>query len=412
MKPKRPARHAAMTALVVIAVLVNYVDRGNLALAAPLLTKEWHLSASQLGLLLSAFFWTYMLLQIPAGWLVDRFDAGTALAAGFLMWTVATAMTGLVGSFGALLAMRLVLGAGEAIVFPANSKIYSECIEEKDRGFANGLVTAAIHGGTAVGTLGGGLLMARFGWRATFIATGLIALAWLPPWLRHKPKLAREQKEPRQVPGMLAIAGLRQFWGAAIGHCCSNYLLYFLMSWLPYYLVQERHLSMTSMTGTATLLYAVTSVSAIVSGWAADVQIRSGVAVCLARKWTMTAGLLIATAALLGCAGAGQGNYLFWLTAIAVGTGTSGSGVFAMGQTLAGARVAGRWVGMQNCFANLSGVAGPALIGVLVERTGSFRAAFAVSAGIALMGVVAWVFGVKAADEAALVEDEVLVPEV
>lgn len=401
-----------MTALVVVAVLINYVDRGNLALAAPLLKSEWNLTASQLGILLSAFFGTYTLLQIPAGWFVDRFDAGMALAGGFLMWTAATALTGLAGSFGTLLAMRLALGAGEAIVFPAESKIYSECIEEKDRGFANGLVMAAIHAGTAVGTLGGGLLMARFGWRTTFVATGLIALLWLPPWLRYKPRPpARTAKEPRKLPGFAAIAGLRQFWGASIGHLCSNYLLYFLMTWLPYYLVQERHLSMASMAGIATLLYSLNSVSAIVAGWMADVQIRRGAAVCSARKWSMTAGFLVAIVGLLGSASAGPHDYLMWLGAIAVGTGTAGSGVFAMAQTLAGPRLAGRWVGMQNCVANFSGVAGPAFIGLLVERTGHFRVAFAVSAVLALTGAVAWVFGVRPSDEAKALPEAVLAPE-
>ena len=399
---------APITVLIVIAVLINYVDRGNLALAAPLLKSEWNLSASQIGILLSAFFWTYMLCQIPAGWLIDRFDAGTALAVGFVVWTGATAMTGLTWSFSSLFAMRLVLGAGESVVFPASSKIYSECIQEKDRGLANGLVVAALHWGTAIGTLGGGFLMARFGWRLTFVATGLIALAWLPPWLRLKPRpLARKPKQPLQLPALAAIAGLRQFWGASIGHGCSNHLLYFLLTWLPYYLVQERHLSMTSMAGTAALLYALNSVSAIAAGWIADLQIRRGAAVCSARKWSMTAGLLIAIVALMGCVSAGPRDYLVWLAALAVGTGSAGSGVWAMAQTLAGPSLAGRWAGMQNCVANISGVAGPALVGVLVQRTGNFRSAFAVSAVFALAGVVAWVFGVRSSDAAKLLPEQV-----
>src|ERR1700744_2059808 len=120
-----------MLALLVIAVLINYVDRGNLALAAPLLSKEWGMATTRLGILLSAFFWTYVLLQIPVGWLVDRFRASSVLAAGFFAWSAATIFTGLARSFAALLAMRLLLGVGEAVIFPASSKIFSQSLEEK-----------------------------------------------------------------------------------------------------------------------------------------------------------------------------------------------------------------------------------------------------------------------------------------
>jgi ACS family D-galactonate transporter-like MFS transporter len=107
-----PKKVAPMITLLVIAVLINYVDRGNLALAAPLLSREWGMSASQLGVLLSAFFWTYVLLQVPMGWLVDRFSASALLAAGFLAWSGATIFTGLARGFATLLGMRLLLGMG------------------------------------------------------------------------------------------------------------------------------------------------------------------------------------------------------------------------------------------------------------------------------------------------------------
>ena len=242
-----------MITLLVIAVLINYVDRGNLALAAPLLSKEWGMSASQLGILLSAFFWTYVLLQVPMGWLVDRFSASALLAVGFLAWSGATIFTGLARGFAALLAMRLLLGVGEAVIFPASSKIFSENLEEKDRGLANGLLVAAIRWGTAVGAFGGGLLMAHFGWRRTFLAIGLLGLLWLPAWQRWKPErvIHDPQLPAYEPPSFASILRLRPFWGASIGHLGENYLLYLLMSWLPFYLVHERHLSATAMAWTA-----------------------------------------------------------------------------------------------------------------------------------------------------------------
>jgi MFS family permease len=403
---------APMITLLVIAVLINYVDRGNLALAAPLLSREWGMSASRLGILLSAFFWTYVLLQIPMGWLVDRFSASSMLAAGFLAWSGATALTGLAHGFATLIAMRLVLGVGEAVIFPASSKILSECLEEKDRGLANGLLVAAIRWGTAVGAFGGGLLMAHFGWRRTFLAIGLTSLLWLPAWQRWKPRrvVYKPPQHAQQLPTFATILRLRPFWGVSIGHFGENYLLYLRMSWLPFYLVHERHLSTTSMAWTAGMIYAIDSTAAIVTGRIADLRIRRGVSACAARKWPMVVGLLIAVVSLLGCAVAGPKTWLPFLAGAAVGCGAASSGVYAIPQTLAGPRLAGRWVGMQNCVANIAGIVAPILTGILVQRTGHFSTALLFAAAIAAVGALAWVFGVRMSDEPDPLRDVALAP--
>ena len=397
-------------ALLVVAVLINYVDRGNLALAAPLLSKEWGFSTSQLGLLLSAFFWTYVLLQIPVGWVVDRFGAGSVLAAGFLAWSGATVFTGLARGFATLLGMRLLLGIGEAVIFPASSKIFSESLEEKDRGLANGVLVAAIRWGTTVGAFGGGLLMAHIGWRKTFLAIGLLGLLWLPAWQIWKPQRVIHAPAPPSSPqpSFSSILRLRPFWGATLGHLGENYLLYLLMSWLPFYLVHERHLSATAMAWTAGTLYAIDSAAAILTGRFADLRIRRGAGACSARKWPMVAGLLIAVVSLLGCAVAGPRTWFLCLAGTAVGCGISCSGVYAVPQTLAGPKLAGRWVGLQNCFANFSGIIAPALTGFLVQRTGTFRTALILAAAFSALGALGWVVGVRASDEPAVQPDAVL----
>lgn len=408
--PPRKRSAVPVIVLLVIAVLINYVDRGNLALAAPLLAKDWGLSTSQLGILLSAFFWTYVLLQIPVGWLVDRLGASSVLAAGFLAWSIATIVTGLARGFAALLAMRLLLGIGEAVMFPASSKIFSESLEEKDRGLANGVLVAAIRWGTTVGAFGGGLLMAHFGWRWTFLAIGLAGLLWLPAWLHWKPqRVIHEPPSPASAyPSFFSILRLRPFWGAALGHLAENYLLYLLMSWLPFYLVHERHLSSTSMAWTAGLIYAIDSTAAIITGWIADFFIRRGADACSARKWPMVAGLLIAAPSLFACAVAGPNTWLACLAGAAVGCGASSSGVYAIAQTLAGPRLAGRWVGLQNCVANFAGIVAPVLTGYLIERTGHFAVALTLAAAIAALGAFAWVLGVRASDQPASMPDTVL----
>ena len=263
--------------VLVIAVLINYADRGNLALAAPILKDEWSLSASQLGILLSVFFWSYMALQIPVGWLVDRFNVNVVLALGFLAWSLSTAASGLASGFAMMLCIRLVLGAGEAVMFPACSRICCHYLPERKRGFANALLTAAIKWGTALGTFGGGLLIAHWGWRRAFMLIGLAGLLWLPAWGVWKPQPIPRPQRSRQIAiNIGVILRLRRFWGAAMGHFSSNYLLYFMMSWLPYYLVHERDVSMRSMAGTAGLLYAIDSFSSIATGWIADRRIGAG----------------------------------------------------------------------------------------------------------------------------------------
>jgi MFS family permease len=382
--------------LLLLAVLINYVDRGNLALAAPLLKAEWGLSASQLGILFSAFFWTYMTLQFAVGALVDRFNVNVIMALGFLVWSLSTAATGLTTGFATMLFMRLLLGVGESVMFPASSKICAEHLPEHRRGFANAAIIASIRWGSAIGTFGGGLMIARYGWRPSFLALGLAGLVWLPAWFQWKPGPPEiPERTVRGLPGFGVILRQQSFWGAALGHGCSNYLFYFLISWLPYYLVQERHLSMTTMAGTAGLLYTIDSLSSMAIGWLADKLVRKGGHPAVVRKWTMAAGFSLSALALAACAYAGPRTYLWCLLAVAIGSGTGNSGCFAVAQTLAGSRATGRWVGLQNGVANLSGIVGPPLTGFLVDWTGHFDAALAVAALVSIAGGVAWVLGVR-----------------
>src|SRR6201984_1120477 len=162
--------------LLAICVMINYVDRGNLSVAAPLLKSELGLSASQLGILFAAFFITYTAMQFVIGWLIDRFDVNRILAAGFLIWSLATATTGLLRGFVLLLAMRLILGVGESVAVPASSKILARHFSEHHRGFATGVVMSALRCGNAVGTFGAGFLMAKYGWRPVFIGIRLASL--------------------------------------------------------------------------------------------------------------------------------------------------------------------------------------------------------------------------------------------
>jgi MFS transporter, ACS family, D-galactonate transporter len=377
--------------LLAICIVINYVDRGNLSIAAPLLKDELGISASQLGILLAAFFWTYTAMQFVSGWLVDRFDVNWVIAAGYLLWSLATATTGVVRGFTILLMMRLMLGIGESVAFPSCSKILARDLPEHHRGFANGVIMSAVAFGNAIGTFGAGLLMARYGWRPVFIGVGLVSLLWLPTWIKWMPCGRAMGSSVVKTAGYVDILRQRSFWGASLGHFCAAYLVYFMVTWLPFYLVRERNLSMQGMARTASVYYLVDALSAIASGQFSDFWIRKGYTTTLVRKTAMAIGFATAAIAMAACATRPH-TYLPWLMAVGLGSGMSRAGIFAFSQTLAGPQAAGRWTGLQNGFGNLAGVVAPALTGFAVDWTRSFVVPMTITAGVLVAGGLAWVF--------------------
>jgi ACS family D-galactonate transporter-like MFS transporter len=396
-----PTRDAFMPALALLAigVLISYVDRGILSVAAPQLKDELALSASQLGLLLAAFFWSYTAMQFVSGWLLDRFDANLFIGAGFLLWSVATAGSGIVHGFVLLLVMRFFLGVGESAAFPSCSKILARHLPEERRGFANGLLMAGIRLGPAVGTFGAGPLIAQYGWRPVFIGIGLLSLVWLPAWFKWKPAGQSSTARAELGARVIAILAQRSFWGAAIGHFSVNYVFYFMLTWLPFYLVRDRGLSMQQMVRSAGIYYLTDAASAAITGWMSDYCMRRGASATVVRKSVMGIGYFIAIVAIAGLALAGPRSYFAWLLAAGVGIGMMGVGVFAFAQTLAGARSAGKWAGLQNGFGNFAGIIGPWLTGFVVDKTGSFIAPFAITVAVLVIGGGAWIFVIGRVEE-------------
>jgi MFS family permease len=396
----RPVNSFAPTlTLLAICVLISYVDRGILSVAAPRIQDELLLSASQLGLLLGAFFPAYTVMQFVSSWLVDRFNVNWFIAAGYLLWSISTAATGILRGFALLLVMRLLLGIGESAAFPSCSKILAHHLPENRRGFANGLLMAGIRLGPAIGTFGAGPLIARYGWRPVFIGIGILSLLWLPAWFRWMPAHESAPKNVKLGPENAAILAERSFWGAAIGHFSVNYVFYFMLTWLPFYLVRERGLSMTQMVRSAGIYYLTDATSSAVTGWVSDFWMRRGGSATLVRKSTMAIGYLITIVAISGCALAGPRTYFAWLLAAGVGIGMTGVGVFAFAQTLAGRQAAGRWTGLQNGFGNFAGIIGPALTGFVVQKTGNFLAPFAITVVVLVIGGLGWVFIVGRVEE-------------
>ena len=380
-----------VVALLALAVFLNYVDRGNLATAAPIIKDELSLSATQLGVLLAAFSWTYTPCQLLAGWLIERLNPYRTLALGVGLWSIATAATGFAGGFASLIVLRLVLGLGESAAFPASSTLLVRHLPPERLGRANGLIGMGLSLGPAFGTFAGGLLIARLGWRNIFIVSGALSLIWLWPWIARTRRVSASPtaRPLGRGPPYLSILRRRAAWGAGLGHFSANYATYFVLSWLPYYLVKARGFSLTHMAQTGGLIYLAYAISTGLSGWATDSLMIHGASANLVRKGAAVVCHATIAAGLILCA-LWPSLSLPGLFIAGVGMGFNAAGIFAIGQTLAGPRAAPRWIGLQNMAGNVAGMVGPAITGALVERTGSFTAPFVLSAAVALAGALGW----------------------
>jgi MFS family permease len=386
---------ARLVLLVTAAVFINYIDRGNLATAAPLMQDELHLSASQLGVLLSAFYYGYVVCMPAMGWFAERYGAKRVLAVGVAIWSVATLTTGFAGSFATLLALRVLLGIGESVAFPCASKVLSHAVEVSRLGVANGVLSFGYLLGPAVGTLLGGYLMTVFGWRPVFMVFGAASLMWLWPWSRvhiSPPANATSSSAGSQQPSFPQILRRRELWGASLGHFASNYGYYFIVSWLPFYLVKSRGFSMGSMVAIAAWAYLLNALSALAMGWLADRWIRAGRSPTLVYKGIMAANHLAGIACMIGMIMLPAAGSIAALFVFEVVSGCSYPGLFAIPQILAGPRASARWVGVQNAAGNVAGLIAPAITGVLVDQTGLFDVAFGLAAGVNVLGLVGWVF--------------------
>jgi MFS family permease len=390
--PAFSGAHGRTTVLLVASVVICYIDRANLSVAVPLLKDELGLSVSRVGVLLSAFFWTYSLFQLVAGWLVDRYNVNWVMAAGFLVWSGATAATGLAGGFASLLVFRLLLGIGESVAYPAYSKIIATSFNEGQRGLANSLIDVGCKTGPALGTFVGGFYMAHFGWRTFFLFLGLGAFPWVLCWIRWMPQ-GEERPAASGGPRIGEILSNRSAWATFAGLFCSNYFIYFLITWLPYYLVHERHFSLETMAVMGALPFLCSAAATGLAGWISYRALAAGATPTRVRKTCTTVGLgLSSMIALVPLVRDPRGAMVLLMLACAA-FGIFTTSPWAISQTIAGPQAAGRWAGLQNFIGNLAGVVAPALTGLVVERTGNFLWAFGLTAGFSLAGAAVYLFG-------------------
>jgi ACS family D-galactonate transporter-like MFS transporter len=392
------ARRWAVVSLLFIASIINYFDRATISFALPLISRDFHLGPASEGLLLSAFFWSYTLMQLPIGAVADRIDLLWVYAATFALWSLAQGLTGIAATLGALLVLRMVLGVGESIYLPGGTKIVSLLYGPEERGAPSGFFDFGTRIGLAAGGLVMPLLLARFGWRLAFVAVGVPALLWLIPWFAVFPARAVRQRARAARAVLPPSVGLRRMIhfnrnlaGICLGFFCFDYFWYLMVTWLPDYLYVERHLSIVKAGLYAALPYAVFGISEPVGGWIADRLIRRGWDETRTRKGIVTIGflfgLLIIPAARVRTAGEA--------IALIVGSGLVGlstANLLVILQSCAPPGEVGLWTGFENFAGNIGGIAAPLITGLLIKWSGSFLPAFILGPAILLSGLFAYWF--------------------
>jgi MFS family permease len=384
----------AFVLIVAAAIFLNYVDRGAIGIGAPLMKSELGLSATQFGLAVSAFFWVYAPIQLLIGRLCDRLPVYRVYGAGIALWAASTFLTGLVTGIVSLVLLRVALGIGESVAFPASSKMIARHVPVERRGMANAAVGAALAFGPAAGTLIGGLITAFYGWRAMFLVFGALTFLWLAPWFAIVRTMGSQTaSEPNDFVPTRKVTRHFALWAMGIGHIANTYGFYFLLAWLPLFLVQSRGYSIQQMSFAASLSYAAQGAAALALGWLSDTwRGRGGSEGAIRRGMLVACHLLLAVSIVGILLSHTLAAIEVWLLLAGIANGAGALNMYAIAQMFAGERASGTWVGVQNGVGNLSGVVGPVATGLIIDWSGSYAGGFWLAAAVAAFGAAWWGF--------------------
>jgi D-galactonate transporter len=395
------------------AIAINYIDRVVLSAAAPFIAQEYALSTTEMGLVMSAFFWSYALLQLPAGWLADRFGQKITLGGAVLWWSAATALTGVATGFKSLFALRIGLGIGEAAAYPSNAGIASRWFPDKERATVSGIFDSGSKFGGAIAMPLIVWLIAGVGWKMTFVLSGGIGIVWALVWFafykndpeRHPRVNAaelqyiragqRRQESDGDKPTMrwYDLLRYRNVWAMCLGFFFINYNSYFFITWLPTYLVKERGMDLISMGFMAALPLLVAMVVEVFAGWLSDrIYQRGHWSLTRIRKTFLVVGLLMAS-----CIGFAAFAESAWVAIVLLciaksGTTVAATQVWAMPGDIAPRGMTSMLAGLQNTVSNMGGVVGPIITGMIVTLTGSFVPALLFSAALIVVAIANYLF--------------------
>ncbi len=409
----RSRRRIGILALLAVGTMINYLDRTVLGIAAPQLTQELGISAAVMGIVFSAFAWTYALAQIPGGMFLDRFGNKVTYFLALSFWSLFTLFHGFAVGLKTLLLCRFGLGVSEAPCFPVNSRVVSAWFPQHERAKATAVYTVGEYLGLACFAPLLFWIMDGFGWRTLFITVGVVGLLFALVWWRHyrEPHEDRrlsqqereyiiagggmssgaEQRKAFSWPLVRQLLRKRQIIGASIGQFAGNTVLVFFLTWFPTYLATERHMPWLKVGFFAILPFLAAAGGVMFGGWVSDKLLKATGSANLGRKLPIIAGLLMASCII-------SANWLTSDTAVILVMSFAffGQGMVGLGWTLisdmAPKGLGGLTGGLFNFCANLAGILTPLVIGFIVAAFGGFFYALVYIGGAALLGVVAYLF--------------------
>ncbi|SAL53426.1 major facilitator transporter [Caballeronia sordidicola] len=397
-----------------IAGIVNYLDRSTLSIANHSVSQELHLSASQMGLLLSAFSLAYAFAQLPVGALLDRFGSRAMLGLGMLIWSVAQLAGGFIQSLNHFLSARIILGVAEAPLFPAGAKVVNEWFAVHERGRPTGTFVASSTIAPMIAPPLLTVLMLSFGWRTMFVIMGvlgiLVSIGWYMTY-RNRDEVALDESEiaylesdhkvePRAKGVSLAEWGnlfkLRNTWGMIFGFMGVIYMVWLYLTWLPGYLENERHLSIAHTGWLVSIPYVFGTIGMVSSGYIADHLLKRGMAPIRSRKWPVCIGLVGAAAFTVPAAYTPSTTLAIVYISLAMFFVNMSSGTaWALVSVAAPRHLVASLGSMQNFGGYLGGSFAPIITGIVVDQTHSFVNALLISAGVAFAAALVYLFVVK-----------------
>ncbi len=394
----------AVVCLLSLGMVIAYVDRANIsvALALPEFKKAFQLTDSQRGALNSAFFWSYAFLQIPAGYVVDRYGVKWPYAISFVMWSLFSAMTAFTTTIGQIVGLRVLLGIGEAIVTPASMRWIRFNVPESQRGLAVGIYMAGTKYGPGIGIPVAASLSTGYGWQNMFLILGLGGMVWLIPWIlmvRNDDRALASEAAAKVSGPTLPFGDVFKtplIYGVIVGTFCYNYFVFFSMTWLPAYLVEQRGMTPDQMGIIASASFGGMGTVAILAGLVADRMIARGFDAVKVRKGFTLAGLGLASTELIGALSSDTNVAMIFAVISLAGLGLATANYWALTQTLIpGGALSGRIAGVQNFASNVSGIVAPLLTGWLKQVTGSYEVPMAFIFGLLVLGICSYVFLVR-----------------
>ena len=415
-KPTR--RRFRVTWMLFVCVVINYLDRTNLSIVAPKLTEDLHLTPVMLGMILAAFGWSYALFQVPASRFVDRVNPRALFAFALAAWSLATFFMGFVGTFIALIALRLAVGVLEAPSYPINNRVVTTWFPERERAGAIGFYTSGQFVGLAFLTPLLAWLETQYGWRFIFLATGGVGLIWaLFWWLLYRdplhakgvnqaelrviergggiPQLSKRLDESRTRSGSVwvdlgFVLSKRKLWGLYLGQFGVVAVQWFFLTWFPTYLVQYKHIELTKAGALASLPFMAAFAGVLASGFTSDFLLRRGVGVTLARKIPLVTGLALASTIFVANWCDDPRLVIACMTVSFFGDGAACIG-WSLVSTIAPERLIGLSGGMFNFVSNCGAFITPLVIGLLVKGNSFIRPLYFISS-MGVLGICSFVF--------------------